>query len=323
VRACPCCGRGNFVTRYSSFQIREEIDARASFVNQWFDHKPKKIELMDLTEFMHGGPGRLLACAHCGLLRREEDSEPHYADDVYDPDLLNHLYPRYVAAFRAKEKDYRDLLPPRAGVVELGSHVGAFLEVAERWDWRPIGLDIGRYTSAFARSKGLTVRRKAIEDSSLRGHGLDALFIWNCFEQMEDPGSTLRSAQRLLKPHGLLVVRVPNVKFYERWRAQGARRAALRGLAYNNLLGFPYLFGYSPPALLRLLARNGFEPFEWHNSSLLTIPFPDLPAVVERESSVVNRVLSSDRASLTGPWIEVVCRSVINQNGELKFAAAR
>lgn len=138
---------------------------------------------MDLTEFMHGGPGRLLACANCGLLMREEGGAAHYDHDVYDPDLMQHLYPRYARAFRGKGNNYRHLLPPRADVIELGSHLGAFLEVAEDWGWRPTGLDIGEFTSAFARSKGFTVRRESLEDSALRSHTADAVFIWNCLSR--------------------------------------------------------------------------------------------------------------------------------------------
>jgi len=138
---------------------------------------------------------------------------------------------------------------------------------------------------------------------------MDALFIWNCFEQIEDPGSTLASAYCLLKRHGLLVVRVPNVSFYESWRAQiRSNVAAWRSLAYNNLLGFPYLFGYTPAVLTRLLLRHGFASVATHNSSLLTLPFPDMPEEVERESSSLNRALGARSESLSGPWIEVVCR---------------
>ena len=63
----------------------------------------------------------------------------------------------------------------------------------------------------------------------------------------------MRSARSLLKRHGVLVVRVPNVGFYE-------RRPSLHGLAYGNLLGFPYRFGYHPRALVRLLTRRPLRP---------------------------------------------------------------
>lgn len=262
---------------------------------------------MDLTDFMHGGPGRLWSCANCGLIVREEASRAHYQDDVYDTDLLNHLYPRYRDAFRAKESNYRHLLPARAEVLELGSHLGAFLEVAEEWGWRPTGLDIGESTSAFSRRRGLTVTRESLEDAGVPAHQTDALFIWNCFEQLEDPRRCLLAAHRVLKPGGLVIVRTPNVKFYARRRRHMKRSTghrALHELAYNNLLGFPYLTGYDPGVLLRFLRQNGFEPLRGFSSAILTTPFPTMPAWVEREVEAAFQFAAP--ATLDGPWIEVV-----------------
>jgi hypothetical protein len=45
----------------------------------------------------------------------------------------------------------------------VGSHLGAFLEAAKKWGWRPIGLDIGESTSAFARKRGGTVKSTALD----------------------------------------------------------------------------------------------------------------------------------------------------------------
>ncbi len=298
---------------------------------------------MDLTELMHGGPGRLLSCATCGLAVRDELSAARYEEDVYDSDLLRHLYPRYQAAFQSKEAHYRDLVPPGAEIIELGSHLGAFLEVAESWSWRPIGLDIGRITSAFARDRGLTVRRASLDEAKLSRHHADALFIWNCFEQLEEPSACLRSAHSVLKPYGLVIVRTPNVTFYEQRRealgkafrrralqapilvvlgigpsalGKAFRRRALQELGYNNLLGFPYLAGYSPSALASLLRRNGFAPVMAFDSTPITVPFADPLPQVERDSERLRRRDEQSAAippeNLSGPWIEIVARRETN-----------
>jgi SAM-dependent methyltransferase len=298
---CPACGGTVLAPRFSPRQIGKEIELRESFVRERFDYRPEPAELMDLTEFMHGGMGRLLACARCGLTVRDEATRAHYEDDLYDLELLDHLYPRYRKAFQRKETQYRPLLPPRADVVEIASHLGAFLETAEEWDWRPTGLDIGEYTTRFARSRGLTVQRKPVEDFRLRLGRADAVFLWNCFEQLEDPASTLREAHRLLKPNGLVIVRVPNVAYYQHWRRklwQGHFHEALEKLGYNNLLGFPYLYGYTPEALSRILRRNGFQPLQKFGSSLIVTPFPDPKPQVRAEWRSVRQV--------AGPWIEMV-----------------
>jgi SAM-dependent methyltransferase len=307
LRSCPICGFEEFAVSAPAGQIHRECTLRESFVMERLDHRPQGTEAMDLTRFMHGGRGRLISCLHCGLLSRQGNTAAHYDSDLYDPDLMRHLYPRYLRAFEEKQTQYRHLLEARAEVLELGSHLGAFLQTAEQWGWRPIGLDIGASTSSFARRQGLPVKRLAIEDYSPRNRQ-DAVFIWNCFEQLDDPSAALRESHRLLKPHGLLVVRVPNVQFYQRIRKQlidGSSRRSLRLLGYNNLLGFPYLHGFTPDLLDRLLRANGFHPAMLHNSSLLTPPYPDLSIKIRREWGAVRKELEFSRIA-DGPWIELV-----------------
>jgi SAM-dependent methyltransferase len=269
------------------------------------DHRPEETEAMDLTRFMHGGRAHLVSCVRCGLFLRQENHAAHYDSDVYDPDLMRFLYPRYLRAFEEKGVQYRNLLDEKSDVIELGSHLGAFLQTAEEWGWRPIGLDIGASTCSFARRQGLFVKRLAIEDYFPR-HQQDAVFIWNCFEQLDDPSSALRESHRVLKPHGVLVVRVPNIRFYQRIRKQLASqysRQPLKLLAYNNLLGFPYLHGFTPDLLSRLLRAHGFHPMVLHNSNLLTPPYPDLSTRIQNEWGAVRRKSSQ---AADGPWIELV-----------------
>ena len=307
-RTCPVCGTEDLLVGASSDQITRESDLRKSFVNQRLDHRPDAMELMDLTRFMHGGPGRLLSCPTCGLLTRDEDATARYEADVYDRDLMSYLYPRYLQAF-AEKTWYKPLLRDHAEILEVGSHLGAFLQTAEQWGWRPIGLDIGASTSDFARSKGMSVKRLSLEDylPPLRP---EAIFIWNCFEQLRDPASTLHQSHRLLQPHGLLVVRIPNAEFYQRKRRELEVKSSgrsLKLLGYNNLLGFPYLYGYTPSALDRLLQTNGFSPIAAHNSSLLTPPYPNMSRKIRKEWTAVRRE-TEDSPALDGPWIEVVSR---------------
>ena len=297
----------------SAAALAQEVEQRNHFVSSRLNRKASRAELKDLTDFMHDGPARLVVCATCGLLLRDEAdvrATASYEEDPNDPDLMQHVYPRYVGAFRNKADAYRDRLQPGASVIELGSHLGAFLQVGEEWNWRPVGLDIGYDTSEFARRQGLTVRRETIEDTRIPAGRADAVFIWNCFEQLGDPGATLNAAWRLLTRHGLLVLRVPNGAFYlgQRLNGQGA-------LEWNNLLGFPYLHGYTTGTLNRVVRRHGFEPVRGFNSELITMPFPDPSAGVTAEQIAnSSRVAdwssrtTTDRGTLTGPWIEVIYR---------------
>jgi hypothetical protein len=119
---------------------------------------------------------------------------------------LTQLYPRYVRAFENKRSRYPPELRNNAEILELGTHLGAFLETAEEWGWRPTGFDVGESTCAFARRQGASVKRLPLEDYSPKLRKPEAIFIWNCFEQLENPSHTLRQSYRLLDEHELLLV---------------------------------------------------------------------------------------------------------------------
>jgi len=254
---------------------------------------------------MHGGPGELARCRYCGVTVRREQMPASYDTDKYDLAMLDVLYPRYRRAFARRARRYFPLLSAGAEVLEIGCHTGAFLEVAECCGWRPTGLDIGEDTSRYAARRGLHVIRNTLHEARLAGAFAEALFIWNCFEQMEDPLGTLREAHRFLRDDALLIVRVPNLAFYERQR----RRRAYLALVHQNLLGFPYQLGYTPATLSAVLRSGGFEIVSGHDCNLLISPFPELTQDVKRE----RRTLQVDERArpperLSGPWIELVGR---------------
>ena len=288
---------------------------REGFVLKQMGRKPSRAEAKDLTDFMHGFAAPVRVCRGCGLLARAERhvrAAGSYSEDPNDPDVMRQLLPRYVGAFRNKAPGFRELLRDRADVLEIGSHLGAFLQVAEEWNWTAIGLDVGADTSSFARANGLTVRREMAEDTRLAARSFDAVFVWNCFEQLPSPASTLDAIYGLLRPGGLAVFRVPNARFYlqMRFRDQAA-------LAWNNLLGFPYLYGYGEENVNRVANDRGFEFVRGFDSELITMPFPDLKEKAREEQCENSRkvgrwsIRTTNKAgSLTGPWIEMAYRKL-------------
>jgi SAM-dependent methyltransferase len=151
-----------------------------------------------------------------------------------------------------------------------------------------------------------------IEDASIPPRTYDAVFVWNCFEQIPDPARTLKSIRSVLRPHGLLVIRVPNAGFYRKRKGQ-----TVNALAWNNLLGFPYLYGYTGDLVTRLAGRWGFEYVSGFNSELVTMPFPDLSTALAAEQKTASEVVAARSVAssarthqLAGPWIEMVYRMV-------------
>jgi 2-polyprenyl-3-methyl-5-hydroxy-6-metoxy-1,4-benzoquinol methylase len=322
ISECDICGGRSFALVVRTAEMQRELQMQHDFVFFRLARKALRPELKDLTDFMHGFPAPLVECRSCGVLTRAERrirATDSYEEDRNDLDLMDQVYLRYVEAFRNKRAAYEPLLKPRADVLELGSHVGAFLQTAEECDWRPTGLDVGRDTSEFVRGHGFSVFRQTAEDSSHHSDSFDGAFIWNCFEQLTEPASTLLAVHKLLKRHGLLVIRVPNVMFYRtlsrELEAEEDDSFVMRAMAYNNLLGFPYLHGYTADSLNQLVTSWGFEFVRGFNSELVTMPFADITRRIEEEQTGISRgvaewssATTQEHDTLTGPWIELVYR---------------
>jgi len=298
------------------------------FVSERLDTKPAPQECKDLTDFAHGKPATILECAQCALLIRAEqqsDAVQQYADDPYDPKVMEHLFPRYVEAFRQKQQPYRSLLPCSAEVLEIGPHMGGFLEVAKEWGWHPVGIDVGRDTTSFVNLKGFVTYQGTLEECGFPDARFDGVFVWNCFDQIPEPHALLSEIRRVMKAGGLVVLRTPNGLFYriaERFLASSPRSELCpwiqRALGYNNLLAFPYLYGWSSANLIDIGAAHGFRCEGKLNAEVITLPFPKLHDWVLEDARATNAALLewSKRAPfeanghLTGPWIELFFRAV-------------
>ena len=312
INACPVCSAASFELVADNERLQEECRIREQFVQDRLTRKIHPEELKDLTDFFHGEQAHLVACSGCGLLIRDEHERPavqEYSEDEYAPSVMEHQYPCYVEAFRAKADPYRPLLPASARVLEIGSHYGAFLKVAQEWGWRAEGVDPGKDTSRFAASKGFHVHAGTIEDGPFAAEQFDAIFNWNCFDQIDDPRPTLARCRVLLKRGGLLTVRTPDGEFYricerllQNEHVSGRTKDfVLRALGYNNLLGFPYRYGYSRDVLKRLIEPFGFTMEGALSSELLTFPLPENPRWVLKEEEKISAELELlDH----GPWLE-------------------
>ncbi|MEO6028526.1 MAG: methyltransferase domain-containing protein, partial [Candidatus Binatia bacterium] len=245
--------------------------------------RERRAALEDRANFTQDEPRAIVACRSCRLVfrhpRQSADAvERTYAEDRYGETRLAGLAAAQERAYDGKIAHLRRWLPlrRRPRVVEVGSFVGGFLTAAEAEGWDALGIDPGEEVVAFCRDRALTVERGTLEDAALALASADVVAVWNTFDQIAAPGPTLTAAARVLRPGGVLAVRVPNGRYFAdamlRLESDGAlaRRTRLLALAWNNLIGFPYLHGYSVGTLDRLVAPYGFERLAAEPDTLLT-----------------------------------------------------
>jgi SAM-dependent methyltransferase len=130
-----------------------------------------------------------------------------------------------------------------------------------------VGIDPGEEVSAFCRERGLRVFRGTLDEAPLTAGQVDCVAVWNTFDQLPDPRPVLTAARRLLRSDGVLALRVPNGNCFRwavcrmRWLPSPLAGWLRAAMAWNNLLAFPYLYGYSVRTLDRLLAGHCMSRF--------------------------------------------------------------
>jgi SAM-dependent methyltransferase len=257
---------------------------------------------------------RLVVCEDCGTLARDPHMSPggaleEYEQDVYHSSWLESSFGEFRAAFAERMPELLRWVGPRAHVLEVGSFVGGFLAAAEECGWQAEGVDVGRCVTRFARSRGLVVHTGGLIEAHLQERSFDAVFVWDCFDQLPRPWQTLSEIHRILTPGGCLLIRVPNGQFVRCMQGLEDRAPDLvrRVLAFAGLAAFPFQLGYTASSLGGMLGQAGFESIHVQNRINLRES--------HRESATLRCVHASSQllhhltlGSLTlGPWIEVSC----------------
>ncbi|HEY6085338.1 MAG TPA: class I SAM-dependent methyltransferase [Nitrospira sp.] len=272
----------------------------------------------------------VVACEECGLVYRNprppSDAIVHaYKADQYDQTYLLAEFETQCMWFRTKIPVLAQQLAVNAveghpRVLEIGSFVGAFLYEGQAAGWEMFGIDPGRDVTAFCRDRQLPVFRGTVQEAKLSPASFDAIVVWNTFDQLPDPHAFLSTSMPLLKDGGLFVIRVPHGSCFEwamsiRRNLHSALRTALdSALAWNNLLTFPYLYGYSIAQLSQLMAQYGFQLRTCFPDTLASAPFGHLrwwATLEECAVKVLCRVAASfsggntQRRFYTAPWLDI------------------
>ena len=330
--ACVVCGGERAVTVCDAAEVRAQLEWVERFHLRRLKPGPSgrvsRRALEDRSDFTQGFVTNVVACVHCGLVAR--DPRPNaaaiaaaYAQDEYGEERLRALFTAQRELYREKVRMLRRWLPPGSDVhvVEIGSFVGGFLAAATTEGWTMRGIDPGEEVSAFCAARGLPVVRGTLEDLGIPPRSIDCVAVWNTFDQLPDPATTVAAIAEVVRPEALVALRVSNGLFFRRVvdRIRTSPRPvadALRAtLAWNNLLGFPYLYGYSLPTLTALLGRFGFAPVHAEPDTLVRLSDATTRLWARGEERLVKLACRAawtlaphQRAHERAPWLDVYFR---------------
>jgi 2-polyprenyl-3-methyl-5-hydroxy-6-metoxy-1,4-benzoquinol methylase len=312
---CPVCDAGDAAEIASGDAIRLELERLWLFHGNRLQHPVPPRHLTDRLVFTQQPPLRLVQCPVCSHLYRNPRETPETVRDGYEEedlsdDVMRKLFEQQADQYRAQLGRLKSLAQHIQNGLEVGSYVGAFLAASRDAGLSFVGLDIGDATARFAAARGLRVINSSI-DAHEGTSKYDVIAIWNTFEQLTNQRDALVAARRLLRPQGILALRIPNAGYYLRWRARlrgGLGGLAERLLAHNNLLGFPYREGFTQRSLFILLDRAKFDIVRVHGDTL--------PRTADRwtsrQGALEELLLKSAERLLQreweAPWVEVYAR---------------
>ena len=247
---------------------------------------------------------------------RVTELQKAYREPTADPEALRRIHDSQRRSYDRQLALLRRLAGASARGLEVGSYTGAFLAAARDAGLAFQGLDLNADANAFVARLGLRTTTGDLDTFASSGN-FDVIAIWNTFDQLLDPRAALHAAKRLVRPNGLLAIRVPNGEFYARHRLamrSGSpirRSSATRKLALNNLLGFPYRWGFTLGGLRKLLRDMEFTVVQARGDVLP--PLADeftrrWAAFREAASKRILRRLYSGRPG-SAPWFELYARS--------------
>jgi 2-polyprenyl-3-methyl-5-hydroxy-6-metoxy-1,4-benzoquinol methylase len=186
----------------------------------------------------------------------------HVEIATYNPNWDTTIYdPQKYAKERLQVRDYartramlNRLYPDRGKLLEIGSSLGFLLAEFKKDGWDVLGLEPNAFCCRYTKeTHGIEAVNGILEEAALAEGSLDVVLLNHVIEHMDNPLSTLREINRVLKPNGHLVVETPRYDTLM-FKLLGRRERSL------NCAGHIYFF--TTQTLQNLCRAAGFRLVE-------------------------------------------------------------
>jgi 2-polyprenyl-3-methyl-5-hydroxy-6-metoxy-1,4-benzoquinol methylase len=234
---CPLCGADDYEVRLEDRLHGVDVDANVHYTS---------------TSSAYGEHGRIVRCRSCSLVYM--NPRPHHQDvqanysSVEDARYLEEEQGR-VETF-GESVDHIQRFVSTGTLLDVGCHVGTFLEVAAGRGFQVAGVEPSRWASEIARARiDGHVHCGAVEDAPLPEGGYDVVTLWDVIEHLPDPAIDVRAIHAALRPGGIFAVSTMDVD------SLFARVLGRRWPWYMQM----HLVYFSRQTLCELLRREGFH----------------------------------------------------------------
>lgn len=203
-----------------------------------------------------------LKCAGCGIVFRGRidagDAKALYQSDSYQKvqsehhlDLRESVYFENLDAIEKKMKSGR--------ILDVGCGEGQFLNLAAKRGWKTFGVEISPMAVRRAKEAfNLDIVAVELREARFPDSHFDVVTLFNVLDHLPFPVEALKEIHRVLKPGGLLVVRVPNGVFHVN---------LIRAMTFLEPQLVFHLYCFTPGTVRSLLKTAGFEDIRITNSA--------------------------------------------------------
>ncbi len=187
-------------------------------------HSSESEQLFWGQDYLHGNEGSfpVVQCKNCGLIylnpRPSKDEIAAFYPPEYTPHSLaiksNRKWLSRIDYWYGLTKRCRAIMrhKKKGRLLDVGCGTGEFLVRARKLGWEVYGTELSDYAATYAREQwNLDVFIGEIEDVPFPDGFFDAITLWNVFEHLFDPATSLEKMLRLLAPGGIIVMTIPNL----------------------------------------------------------------------------------------------------------------
>jgi len=158
---------------------------------------------------------RVVKCNRCGFV---------YVNPRPDNETLKHLYLKYLPEkildpllWDAYMKDVFDKaansllkrFPEGGKVLDIGCGYGFFLKRMKAAGWQAYGMDVSETAVSYAEKHGICTMLGTLDNVTYDDNFFDVVTLFYVLEHLPDPINSIKEVKRILKPNGLLLLRLP------------------------------------------------------------------------------------------------------------------
>lgn len=190
----------------------------------------------------------------CGQKTSDNSLETYYGKRT--PDKVNKLSSQEKRRLEKLFSDLKLLAPNGQKVLDVGCGWGTgFLKMAKQHFPEVAGVEPNEVQAAYAaRTIGVTVYNKPYDDGCFVDSQFDVISFIQVMEHLPDPKSVLKTANRHLKPGGVLVIEVPS---FNNPRVLLYRLTRIPWFARSDFIS-THLFYFTAKSISMCVRQSGF-----------------------------------------------------------------